>query len=108
MVDNYERKQKVVGVKMYPKEIEALDIISKMAGWDHRSTALREFMKIWVECGIIAIEQESSIKAYTQLLKSMVRINRQMETIQKKAKESKRDNMLHQHDLQILKEALAI
>ena len=108
MADNYERKQKVVGVKMYPKEIEALDIISKMAGWDHRSTALREFMKIWVECGIIAIEQESSIKAYTQLLKSMVRINRQMETIQKKAKESKRDNMLHQHDLQILKEALAI
>ena len=107
MADNYERKQKVVGVKMYPKEIEALDIISKMAGWDHRSTALREFMKIWVECGIIAIEQESSIKAYTQLLKSMVRI-RQMETIQKKAKESKRDNMLHQHDLQILKEALAI
>ena len=108
MSDNYERKQKVVPVKLYPKEVEALDIIAKLAGWEHRSTALREFMKIWVECGIIAIEKESSLKAYTQLIKSMVRINRQMETIQKKAKESKRDNLLHDHDLQVLKEALAI
>lgn len=108
MGDSYERKQKVVAVKLYPKEIEALDIISKLAGWDHRSTALREFMKIWVECGIIAIEKESSLKAYTQLLKSMVRINKQLDTIQKKAKQSKRDNMFHEHDLQVLKEALAI
>jgi len=107
MGDSYERKQKVVPVKMYPKEIEALDVIAKLAGWDHRSTALREFMKIWIECGIIAIEKDSSLKAYGQLLKSMVRINRQMETITKNSKEHKKE-MFHEHDLQVLKEALAI
>ena len=107
MGDSYERKQKVVAVKLYPKEIEALDVISKLAGWDHRSTALREFMKIWVECAIIAIEKDSSIKAYGQLLKSMVRINKQIETIQKNAKEHK-TTMLHDHDLGVLREALAI
>ena len=105
---DYNRKQILVGVKMYPKEKEALEVIAKLAGWDHKSTALREFMKIWVECAIIAIEKDSSIKAYGQLLKSMVRINKQIETIQKKAKESKRDNMLHDHDLGVLREALAI
>ena len=106
--NEYKRKQIVVPVKMYPKEKEALEVIAKLAGWDHKSTALREFMKIWVECAIIAIEKDSSIKAYSQLLKSMVRINKQIETIQKKAKESKRDNMLHDYDLGVLKEALAI
>ena len=106
--NEYKRKQIVVPVKMYPKEKEALEVIAKLAGWDHKSTALREFMKIWVECAIIAIEKDSSIKAYGNLLKSMVRIHNQIETIQKKAKESKRDNMLHDHDLGVLKEALAI
>ena len=92
---------------MYPKEIQALDVIAKLTGWNKRSTALREFMKIWVECGIIAIEKDSSIKAYAQLLKSMVRIHKQMEVIQEKAKDSKKNNLLHDHDLEVLKEALA-
>ena len=108
MADNYERKQKVVGVKMYPKEIEALDIISKMAGWDHRSTALREFMKIWIEAAVVTIDSNSATKGTWQMIKSVQRIQQQMRVLQKKAKESARDNMLHEHDLEVLKEALAV
>ena len=102
---DYIRKQKLVGVKMYPKEIEALDIISKLAGWDHRSTALREFMKIWIECAIVAIEEKSTTKSSYQMLKGMMRVNKQLDTIKNNAQKSKGD-LLHEHDLAILKEAL--
>ena len=108
MGDSYERKQKVVAVKLYPKEIEALDVISKLAGWDHRSTALREFMKIWIEAAVVTIDSDSATKGTWQMIKSVQRIQSQMRVMQKKAKESKRDNMLHEHDLEVLKEALAI
>ena len=102
------RKQKVVSVKLYPQEIEALEVIAKLAGWDGKSTALREFMKIWVECAVVAIEKESATKSYMKLLKEMIRIHNQMETIVDNAKKSKEENMLHDHDLAVLKGALAI
>ena len=102
------RLQKVVSVKLYPQEIEALEIIAKLAGWDGKSTAVREFMKIWVECAVVAIEKESATKSYMKLLKEMIRIHDQMETITKNAKKSKTENALHQHDLGVLKQALAI
>ena len=105
--DRYERKQKVVAVKLYPKEIEALDVISKLAGWDHRSTALREFMKIWLEAAVVAIETRSATKGTWQMVKSVQRIQHQMRAIEKNTEESKRD-LLHKHDLEIIKEALAI
>jgi hypothetical protein len=105
---DYPRQQKVVGVKMYPKEIEALDIISKLAGWDHRSTALREFMKIWIEAAVVAIDSKSATKGTWQMVKSVQRIQHQMRTIEKKAQESSKDNLLHEHDIEVLKEALAI
>lgn len=107
MGDNYQRKQKVVAVKLYPKEIEALDVISKLAGWDHRSTALREFMKIWLEAAVVAIETRSATRGTWQMVKSVQRIQHQMRTIEKNTEESKRD-LLHKHDLEIIKEALAI
>ena len=107
-MSKYPQAQKLVSVRMYPKEIEALDVIAKLTGWDKRSTALREFSKIWIECAIIAIEKESSIKAYSKLLKSMVRIHKQMEVIQEKSKDSKKNNLLHDHDVEVLKEALTI
>ena len=100
------RLQKPVSVKLYPEEIEALEVIAKLAGWDGKSTAMREFMKIWVECAIIAIEKESTWKSSAHMLKSMIRLNQQIDTIQKKAKESKETNTLHEHDLTILKDAL--
>ena len=100
--------QRNVSVKLYPQEIEALEVIAKLAGWDGKSTALREFMKIWIECAVVAIEKESATKSYMKLLKEMIRIHNQMETIQKNAKKSKEQNMLHDHDLGVLKEALAI
>ena len=108
MGDSYERKQKVVAVKLYPKEIEALDVISKLAGWDHRSTALREFMKIWIEAAVVTIDSNSATKGTWQMIKSVQRIQQQMRVIQKKTAESAEENILHDHDVAVLKEALAI
>ena len=75
------RLQRPVSVKLYPEEIQALEVIAKLAGWDGKSTALREFMKIWVECAVIAIENKSVTKGSLQMLKSMIRINKQMYAI---------------------------
>lgn len=102
------RLQKCISVKLYPQEIEALEVIAKLAGWDGKSTALREFMKIWVECAVIAIEKKKSHHAMIQMLKSMHRMNKQIDTISKNAKKSREENMLHEHDLEVLKGALAI
>lgn len=101
------RLQRPVSVKLYPEEIQALEVIAKLAGWDGKSTALREFMKIWVECAVIAIENKSVTKGSLQMLKSMIRINKQMDAIIKNSKDSKDSNLLHEHDLQILKGCLA-
>jgi hypothetical protein len=108
MGDSYERKQIVVPVKLYPKERDALDVVAKLAGWDHRSTALREFMKIWIEAAVVTIDSNSATKGTWQMIKSVQRIQQQMRVIQKKTKESEVDNMLHDHDVEVLKEALAI
>ena len=105
---DYIRQQKMVGVKMYPKEIEALEVIAKLAGWDHKSTALREFMKIWIEGAVVVMDSGSATKGTWQMIKSVQRIQEQMRTIEQNAKASARDNMLHDHDVEVLKEALAI
>jgi hypothetical protein len=102
------RQQKVVSVKLYPKEIEALEVVAKLAGWDGKSTALREFMKIWVEAAVVVIDSKSATKGTWQMIKSVQRIQQQMRVIEKKAEQSAKENMLHQHDLEVLKEALAI
>ena len=99
--------QKTVTVKLYPEEIQALEVIAKLAGLNGKSGALRESMKIWVECAVVAIENESTAKGSLQMLKSMMRINKQIDTIMNNAKESKDSNMLHEHDLSVLKGCLA-
>jgi hypothetical protein len=105
---DYIRQQKMVGVKMYPKEIEALEVIAKLAGWDHKSTALREFMKIWIEAAVVVMETGSATKGTWKMIKSVQRIQEQMRTIEKKVENFEKDNLLHEHDAQVLKEALAI
>ena len=107
MPDKYGRNQKTVSVKLYPEEIQALQVIAKLAGWDGKSTALREFMKIWVECAVIAIENKSLTKGSLQMLKSMIRINKQMDTILKNTAKDESENLFHADDLEILKGALA-
>jgi hypothetical protein len=102
------RKQKVVAVKLYPLEIEALEVVAKLSGWDGKSTALREFMKIWIEAAVVAIETESATKGTWQMIKSVQRIQQQMRVIEKKTSESRSENILHQHDLDILKRTLAL
>ena len=98
--------QKTVTVKLYPREIEALEIIAKLAGWEGKSTALREFMKIWVEASLVAIEDQSTAKSSFQMFKGMLRINKQLDAIKNNARKSNKD-LLHQHDLNVLKKVLA-
>lgn len=105
---DYIRKQKMVGVKMYPMEIEATDIIARLTGWEHRSTALREFSKIWIEAALVTIDSGSATKGTWQMIKSVQRVHEQMRTIEKNMKASARDNMLHDHDIEVLREALTI
>ena len=105
MTNTYRGFQKNVTVRLYPEEIEALLVISRLAGWDGKSQALREFMKIWIECAIVAIEEQSTTKSSYQMLKGMLRINKQLEVIKTNSQKSKGD-LLHEHDLATLKEAL--
>lgn len=107
MTDSYRGFQKNVTVRLYPEEIQALEVIAKLAGWDGKSTALREFMKIWVEVAVITIESDSAFKGSAHMLKSMLRVNKQIKIIQEKSKESIKSNMLHEHDLELLKGCLA-
>jgi hypothetical protein len=108
MGDSYERKQIVVPVKLYPKERDALDVVAKLAGWNHRSTALREFMKIWIEAAVVTIEKKSATKGTWQMIKSVQRIQQQMRELERGTEESEKGNLLHDQDVEILKEALAI
>ena len=105
---NWTPNQKTVSVKLYRKEIEALEVIAKLAGWDGKSTALREFMKIWIEAAVVAIETDSATKGTWQMIKSIQRIQQQMRAIEKNMAKSKKENLLHENDITTLKEVLAI
>lgn len=100
--------QKSVTVKLYQEEIEALEVVAKLAGWDNKSTALREFMKIWIEAAVVAIETKSATRGTMKMIGSVQRIQQQMRVIEKKTSESRTGSILHQHDLDIMKGALAI
>lgn len=95
--------QKTVTVKLYPEEIEALEIIRKMSGMEGKSTALREFMKIWVEVAIVVIESKSTLKGGMAWLKASKRLVDQMKAIQEGTKNEK---LLEAHNLEVLKKSL--
>ena len=95
--------QKSVTVKLYPEEIEALHIISKMSGMEGNSTALREFMKIWVEVAIVVIESKSTLKGGMAWLKASKRLVDQMKAIQEG---SEKEKLLEEHNLAVLKKSL--
>ena len=95
--------QKSVTVKLYPEEIEALHIISKMSGMEGNSTALREFMKIWVEVAIVVMESKSTLKGGMAWLKASKRLVDQMKAIQEG---SEKEKLLEEHNLAVLKKSL--
>ena len=101
-----EGKQKSITVKLYPKEVEALEIVAKLAGWDGKSTALREFMKIWLEAAVVGMETKSATRGTWQMVKSVQRINKQMKAIEKSTGPFERTTIM-ENDLAIIKEALA-
>ena len=99
--------QKTVSVKLYTEEIQALEVVAKLAGWEgNKSTALREFMKIWIEAAVVTIDNDSAIKGTLKMMGSVKRLTKQMQAIQKNTELSKGD-LLHEADIQILREALA-
>ena len=95
--------QKSVTVKLYPEEIEALNIITQMSGMKGKSEALREFMKIWVEVAIVVIESKSTLKGGMAWLKASKRLVEQMKAIQEGAENEK---LLEEHNLAVLKKSL--
>ena len=100
--------QKSITVKLFPEEVQALEVVSKLAGWDgNKSTALREFMKIWIEAAVVTIDSDSAIKGTLKMMGSMKRLTKQMQTIQKNTIRSKEEELLHESNMQILREALA-
>lgn len=99
-------RQKSITVKLYPEEIEALEVVAKLAGWNGKSTALREFMKIWIEAAVVTIEKKSATKGTWQMIKSVQRIQQQMRELERNTEADKLD-LLHEHDLSVLKQALA-
>ena len=99
-------RQKSITVKLYPEEIEALEVVAKLAGWNGKSTALREFMKIWIEAAVVTIEKKSATKGTWQMIKSVQRIQHQMRELERNTEPDKLD-LLHEHDLSVLKQALA-
>jgi hypothetical protein len=91
---------------MYPHERDALEVIAKLAGWDGKSTALREFSKIWIEVAVVTLESGSSLKGMAQWLKSAKRLQEQVKTVERNAKEQDKE-LLAEHDLELLKKAIA-
>ena len=98
--------QKTISVKLYPEEIQACEIISNLAGWSGKSHAMREFMKIWIEAAVVTIDSNSPTRGTVQIMKSMQRLQKQMREIQKNTEASKGD-LLHEHDVEILRKAIA-
>lgn len=98
--------QKSVTVKLYPEEIEALEVVAKLAGWNGKSSALREFMKIWIEAAVVVLDTKSATRGTWQMIKSVQRIQKQMRAIEVNAEKSKGD-LLHDHDVGVLREVLA-
>ena len=95
--------QRNVSVKLYYQEIEALEIIAKLAGWDGKSTALREFMKIWIEAAVVVIDTGSATKGTWQMVKSVQRIQKQMRALEKNTEKDKVENLLHEDNIQKLR-----
>lgn len=95
-----------VTCKMYPHERDALEVIAKLAGWDGKSTALREFSKIWIEVAVVTLESDSAIKGMAQWLKSAKRLQEQIKVVQQNAKDQDKE-LLAEHDLALLRKAIA-
>ena len=100
------RLQKVVSVKLYPAEIEALDVISKLSGLDGRSGCLREFMKSYIEAALVTIDSGSPTKGTIKHIKNMQRFQKTMRTIQKNSQVENGD-LLRDHDIGVLRQAIA-
>ena len=81
------RQQRSVTVKLYPREVEALEVIAELAGLDGRSGALREFMKSYIEAALVTIETRSPTKGTIKHIQNMQRFQKTMRNIQKNTTE---------------------
>ena len=98
--------QNSVTVKLYPKEVEALEVIVDLAGWKGKSEALREFMNIWIEAAVVTIDTNSATKGTWQIIKSMNKLQAQMKTIQENVKQRDK-SLLKEHEEKVLRDVVA-
>ena len=92
--------------KLTRREINGLDLIALLAGWRGRSTALREFMKIWVEVALVTMETDSSAKGTWAFIKQVKRLHDQMKVVKENAKKHKEGSLISDHDMQVLRDCL--
>jgi hypothetical protein len=91
-MDAKDRYGKLVPVRMYPREIMALEAVSKLAGWKgNKSKALREFMYIWIEAAVVTIETKSATKGTWQMIKSLKRMTKQMQVLRDNCENREKD-----------------
>jgi hypothetical protein len=98
--------QKSITVKLYPEEIEALEVIAKLAGLNGKSGCLREFMKSYIEAALVTIDSGSPTKGLIKHVKNMQRFQKTMRTIEKNSQVENGD-LLRDHDIGVLRQAIA-
>ena len=98
--------QKSITVKLYPEEIEALEVIAKLAGLNGKSGCLREFMKSYIEAALVTIDSRSPTKGLIKHVKNMQRFQKTMRTIEKNSQVENGD-LLRDHDIGVLRQAIA-
>ena len=94
---------KLIGVRMYPREVMALEVLSKLAGWEgNKSRALIEFMYIWIEAAVVVMETKSATKGTWQMIKSLKRLTKQMQILKENC-DKREDDLVEEHTLKELK-----
>ena len=97
--------QKSVVCKLYPREIEALEHISELGGFNGKSSALREMMLVWIEAAVVVIETKSTAKGVWQIIRSMKKLNSRMKILQNNVAE-REAKLTDQHNEEVLRMVL--
>lgn len=100
-------RAKSITCKLTKDETQALEVIAKLAGWDGKSTALREFMKIWIEVALVTIDTDSTAKGTWSFIKQVQRLSHQMKVVNENSKNLRRESTLAEHDIELLRKAIA-
>ena len=99
-----------ITIRMTQQELDALDHLVKIGGFQDNADAMREFMYIFTEAVIVTFETEKAWKGVWQVMKGMKRLNERFAKVYAQADEYKKQDLFNQPDeeefLTVLKDAL--